>query len=320
MKRKLLSAFFTLLLIQSGYAQTIDKVKLDSYFQALEASHKFMGSVAVSKDGKLLYTKSIGFKVVEDKIRPNEQTKYRIGSISKTFTAALLFKAIEENKTVLSQTIIKYFPTIKNADKITISHLLNHHSGIHNFTNDDDYLKWYTQKKSEEDLVKIISTIGSDFEPGSKGEYSNSNYVLLSYILQKLYNKPYAEILQEKIVRPLGLKDTYYGAKIDIAKNESYSYKLTSDWVKEIETDMSIPVGAGAVVSTPSDLTRFSNALFNGKIISVESLKQMQTLQDGFGMGLFQVPFNEKKGYGHTGGIDGFSSMFAYFLEEIGKH
>ena len=80
MKRKLLSAFFTLLLIQSGYAQTIDKVKLDSYFQALEASHKFMGSVAVSKDGKLLYTKSIGFKVVEDKIRPNEQTKYRIGS------------------------------------------------------------------------------------------------------------------------------------------------------------------------------------------------------------------------------------------------
>ena len=299
--------------VHSGYSQALDKVKLDNYFQALEASHKFMGSVAISKNGKVIYTNSIGFKVVEDKTKPDEHTKYRIGSISKTFTAALMLKAIEENKTVLSQPISLYFPTIKNADRITIHQLLNHHSGIHNFTNDAEYMNWYTQKKSEEELVKMISAIGSDFEPGSKGEYSNSNYVLLSYILQKLYNKSYAEILKERILKPLGLNDTYYGGKINATNNESHSYKLSGDWVKEIETDMSIPVGAGSIVSTPSDITKFAYALFNGKIISSESLKQMQSLQDSFGMGLFQIPFHEKKGYGHNGGIDGFSSMFAYF-------
>ena len=316
MKRKLLTAFLILLVVQSGYSQALDKIKLDNYFQALEASHKFMGSVAISKNGQVIYTKSIGFKVVEDKAKPDDHTKYRIGSISKTFTAALMLKAIEENKTVLSQPISIYFPTIKNADRITIHQLLNHHSGIHNFTSDAEYPTWYTQYKSEGELVKLISTIGSDFEPGSKGQYSNSNYVLLSYILQKLYNKSYADILNEHILKPLGLKDTYYGGKINTTNNESHSYKLSGDWVKEMETDMSIPVGAGSIVSTPSDITKFAYALFSGKIISGQSLKQMQSLEDSFGLGIFQVPFHEKKGYGHTGGIDGFSSMFGYFPED----
>ncbi len=304
------------LFIQTGYTQTIDKVKLDHYFLALEANNKFMGSVAIARDGKVLYTKEIGFRFVDDKLKPNERTKYRVGSISKTFTAALLFKAIDEKKTDLTQKLNKYFPTVKNADKITISHLLNHHSGIHNFTDDADYLKWYTQNKSEQEMVTLISAFGSDFEPGSKAAYSNSNYVLLTYILQKIYKKPYAQILEEKIVNPLGLKDTYYGGKIDMANNESYSYQLMNGWVIQDETDMSIPAGAGAIVSTPSDLTIFAHALFNGEIVSAESLKQMKTTQNGFGMGLFEAPFHEKKSYGHNGGIDGFRSNFGYFPED----
>jgi D-alanyl-D-alanine carboxypeptidase len=304
------------LFIQTGYAQTINKVKLDHYFQALEANNKFMGSVAIARDGKVLYTKAIGFRVVEDKLKPNERTKYRIGSISKTFTAALLFKAIDEKKIALAETLNKYFPTIKNAERITIGNLLNHHSGIHNFTDDADYSKWDTQKKSEQEMVTLIAALSSDFEPGSKAAYSNSNYVLLTYILQKLYREPYAQILEEKIVNPLGLKDTYYGGKIDISNNESYSYQFNSRWGKQEETDMSIPVGAGAIVSTPTDLTSFAHALFNGKIVSAESLNQMKKMQDGFGMGLFEAPFQEKKSYGHNGGIDGFSSNFGYFPDD----
>ncbi|WP_432713200.1 serine hydrolase domain-containing protein [Pedobacter sp.] len=315
MKRNLLTSFFVLLLIQSGYSQNFDKVKLDNYFQALEASHKYMGSVAISQDGKIMYTKAIGFKNLEEKVKPDLHTKYRIGSISKTFTAVLLFQAIDENKIILSETILKYFPAIKNADHITIGQLLNHHSGIHNFTDDENYLTWYTQKKSEKEMVAIISKLESDFEPGSKAAYSNSNYVLLSYILQKLYNKPYAQVLDEKIIKPLGLTDTYYGGKIDLSKNESYSYQFKGDWKKEPETDMSIPVGAGSIVSTPSDLTTFAHALFNGKLIEAPSLQQMKTIQDGYGMGLFEVPFNQHKGFHHNGGIDGFKSFFAYFPE-----
>ena len=311
-----LSVFFLVLFIQIGYSQTIDKVKLDHYLQTLEANNKFMGSVAIARDGKVLYTKAIGFRVVEDKLKPNESTKYRIGSISKTFTAALLFKAIEEKKIDLAQTLDKYFPTVKYADRITMGHLLNHHSGIHNFTNDADYSKWYTQLKREAEMVTLISALASDFEPGSKAAYSNSNYVLLTYVLQKLYKKSYAEILEESIIKPLGLKNTYYGGKIDKANNESFSYQFNSEWIKQEETDMSIPAGAGAIVSTPTDLTSFAHALFNGKIVSAESLEKMKTIQDGYGMGLFEAPFHQKKSYGHNGGIDGFSSNFGYFPED----
>jgi D-alanyl-D-alanine carboxypeptidase len=313
--KKLLSIFFMFLLIQTGYSQTIDKTKLDHYFQTLEANNKFMGSVAIAQGGKLLYTNAIGFRVVEEKLQPNEHTKYRIGSISKTFTAALLFKAIDEKRTELSQTLNNYYPTVKNSEKITLAHLLNHHSGIHNFTADDDYSKWNTQKQREQEMITLLSTMASDFEPGTKAAYSNSNYVLLTFILQKIYKNPYAEILKDKIVKPLGLTDTYYGGKIDKAINESYSYQFKNGWIKQEETDMSIPGGAGAIVSTPTDLTSFAHALFNGKIVSGESLEKMKTMQDGYGMGLFEAPFHQKKGYVHNGGIDGFSSNLGYFPE-----
>ena len=96
-------------------------------------------------------------------------------------------KAVENNKLELDTTIDKWFPTIPNADKITVKQLLNHRSGIHNFTDDNDYLNWNTQRKTEKEMVGIISKGGSDFSPGSKAEYSNSNYVLLTTLLKKLF-------------------------------------------------------------------------------------------------------------------------------------
>ncbi len=314
--KKLLLIFLVALLPVTSFAQKFDKEKLDVYFQTLENNNKFMGSVALSENGKIIYTKSIGFSDVESKTKPNETTKYRIGSISKSFTSALVFKAVEENKVSLDTKILKYFPNIKNADKISISNLLNHRSGIHSFTDDENYLSWNTKKKSEVELLKIIEDGGSDFEPNSTADYSNSNYVLLSFILEKIYKKPYSEILQEKIIKPIGLKNTYVGGKINLENNEAHSYIFENNWIKETETDLSIPLGAGAIVSTPSDLLQFADALFNGKIISEKSLKLMETIKDDYGSGLFQMPFGTKKAFGHTGGIDGFSSNYGYFPEE----
>jgi CubicO group peptidase (beta-lactamase class C family) len=319
MIKAILATFFLGFVIQTALSQTVDKTKLDNYFNALEKSGKFFGSVAISQNGQIIYTNEIGFADLETQLKPNENTKYRIGSISKTFTSALILKAIEENKLKLDTKLKNYFPSIKYADKITIGDLLNHHSGIHNFTDDSTYLDWNTQKKSEAELVSIIEKGGSDFEPGSKGEYSNSNYVLLSYILQKVYKKPYAKIIKEEIITPVGLKNTFVGSKINIENNEANSYKYMKNWEKETETDMSVPMGAGDVVSTPSDLTKFANALFNGKIISSKSVELMKTMTDHFGYGLFQMPFGDKKSYGHTGGIDGFTSVFGYFpVEKVG--
>ena len=316
MTRKIIFISLFGLLNLTGFSQTFDRGKLDNYFLALEKSGKFMGSVALSEAGKIIYTKSIGFSDIDKKTKPDENTKYRIGSISKTFTSVLVFKAIEQKKLSLETTLDKYFPSIKNANKITVSNLLNHRSGIHNFTNDESYLKWNTEKKTEKEMLQIIEKGGSDFEPGSKADYSNSNFVLLSYILQKAYKKSYSKLLTEIITKPIGLKNTFVGDKINLQNNESNSYKFLTNWEKETETDMSIPMGAGAVVSTPGNLTKFAEALFNGKIITLKSVDLMKTLKDNYGMGLFQIPFGDKKSFGHTGGIDGFSSVFGYFPNE----
>ena len=316
MVRIILFVLLTGLTIQKGLSQTFDKNKLDNYFSALEANQKFMGSVAISKNGTIIYTNQIGYSDVENKIKPDNNTKYRIGSISKTFTTVLVLKAVNEGKLKLTDNIDTWFPTIKNANKITISDLLYHRSGIHNFTADEDYLKWNTEKKSEKEMIEIISKGGSDFEPGIKAEYSNSNFVLLSYILQNIYKKDYAQLLNEQIVKPIGLKNTYLGKKINIKNNECYSYSFKGSWIKEGETDMSIPMGAGAIVSTPSDLTRFADALFNEKLVSHEDLELMKTLKDNIGMGLFKVPFYDKFGYGHNGGIDGYTSAMYHFADD----
>jgi len=225
----------------------------------------------------------------------------------------LVLKAAEANKLKLSQTIDQFFPTIINADKITIKNLLNHRSGIHNFTDDKDYLSWNTQARSEKEMVEIISKAGSDFTPDTKSSYSNSNYVLLTYILEKTLGKTYPELLKQHITTPLKLKNTKLGGKINPKDNEALSYKYEGKWVLEAETDISIPLGAGGIVSTPSDLITFGKGLFGGKLISKEHLELMKTIKDGYGSGLFSIPFYENIGYGHTGGIDGFLSSFTHF-------
>lgn len=315
MFKKLPAALFFLFFINSSFAQQLNTAKLDSLFSILEAKDKFMGSIAVSENGKVIYSKAIGFADVNLKQKATTATKYRIGSISKMFTSTLIFKAVEENKLTLSKTIDAYFPSIPNARKITVGNLLNHRSGIYNLTNSGEYMSYHAQPKTEAELIAIIAKSNSVFEPNSKAEYSNSNYILLSFILEKVYKKPFKEILKEKIISPLGLKNTYFGGPISLANNESNSYSFMETWNQEKPTDMSIPMGAGALVSNPIDLTIFIENLFAGKIISQKSLDQMKTIQDDYGFGIFEMPFHDKKGFGHTGGIDGFSSVLTYFPE-----
>lgn len=313
--KKIITCLFALV-VTSAFSQTFNAKRLDSLFLLLEKNNKYMGSIAISENGKTIYTKSIGFDDIATSKKSSINTKYRIGSISKTFTASLIFKAVEENKINLNQTIDKYFPTIKNAKIITLSNLLNHRSGIHDFTNDPDYLKWNTQPQSRAKMIERIAAGDIVFEPNTKGYYSNSNYILLSFILEDVYKKSYGEILKEKIIKPLKLKNTYLGGKISLENNECYSYTLAGKWVKENETDMSIPLGAGAIVSNPTDLNLFIESLFAGKIVSTEHLNEMKTIKGKYGMGILEFPYFERKSYGHNGAIDGFRSILGYFPDE----
>ena len=300
----------------NSYSQKLNLIKLDSLFKALEEKNLFMGSIAISKDGNLIYSKSIGKADIETNTNLSFKTKFRIGSTTKIFTSALVLKAIENKKLSLNQTIEKFFPTIENSNKITIANLLNHRSGISEFLAADEFSNGYTEAKSEEEMIAIISKSKSDFSPNTKAAYSNSNYYLLSIILEKIYTKSYKELLDEQIIKPLKLKNTYFGGKINVRNNECYSYYFSDKWEKESEGNTSVPLGAGGIVSNPYDLTIFIKKLFKGKLISLESLKTMTQIHDKFGMGIFELPFYEKKGFVHRGQIDSFSSVLSYFPDE----
>lgn len=319
MKSKIFtSILLTGLSLGTLYSQSLNKSKLGSLLNILAEKNKAMGSLTISKSGSVLYSRAIGYSFISDKekISATEKTKYRIGSISKMFTATMIFQLIEEGKLNLSTTVDKIFPKLPNADKITISNLLNHRSGLHNFTDDPDYTTWMTQPKTQDEMLTIISKNKVDFQPNEKASYSNSNYVVLGYIIEKISNQPYSKNLNERITSKIGLSNTYFGSKTNSNNNESFSYQFASTWKQKSETDMSIPGGAGSLVSTPTDLTKFIEALFSLKLISKNSLIQMKTITDGYGMGMFQIPFYTRKAYGHNGGIDGFASSLAYFPED----
>jgi len=300
------------------YAQNFDKPKLDQLFDTLARKEKAMGSLTLSKNGDVIYSRAIGYSSIsENGKKPSTTlTKYRIGSISKMFTTTMIFQLVEEGKLKLETTLDTWFPTIPNANKITIFNLLNHRSGIHNFTNDPDYQTWMTQPKTQTEMIAIIAKKAVDFQPNEKAAYSNSNFVILGYIIEKITKQSYAINLKQRITSKIGLANTYYGGKTNLNNNECYSFQFTGSWKQMPETDMSIPGGAGSVVSTPTDMTKFIEVLFSLKLVSQNSLDQMKTITEGFGMGMFQIPFYTKKGYGHNGGIDGFGSNLSYFPED----
>ncbi|MFW6289558.1 MAG: serine hydrolase domain-containing protein [Mariniphaga sp.] len=298
------------------FAQEFNQAKLDEYFSLLTRHNRFMGSVALSKEGKIIYQKAIGFSDVENNRKATSASRYRIASISKTFTAVLVMKAVEEEKLQPGQTIGRFFPSVKNSDRITIQHLLNHRSGIWDFTSDKDYLNWNSRPRSRAEMVRLIAEGGSTFDSGEKSRYSNSNYVLLTYILEDVFEKTYAGLLSEYITQPLGLTNTYVGGEIDPTDRESHSYSYLISWQKATETDPSVTVGAGAIVSTPADLTAFSDALFGGKLLTEASVEKMKTMNGQFGLGLAEFSFHDKTGYGHTGRIDEFTTIFIHFPEE----
>ncbi len=308
----------SLVLYTAGFAQTLDKAKLDKFLDTLAEKNKAMGSLAIAKDGKIIYTRAVGYSQINgtDKTPATEKTRYRIGSITKMFTAVMIFQLVEEGKLKLSDTLDKFYPQIPNASKITIEHLLRHRSGIHSFTGDADFRTWVTTPKTKEEMIAVIAKGKPVFEPGEKAAYSNPNYILLGYIVEKLGGKPYQEALKKRITSKIGLLDTYLGGKIDVKNNETFSYNFTESWKQSVETDPSIPGGAGAIVSTPADLTKFIKALFDLKLVSQESLDQMKIIKDGYGLGMFQFPLDGKTALGHTGGIDSFNAALFYIPEE----
>ncbi|MCO5949132.1 serine hydrolase domain-containing protein [Mucilaginibacter flavidus] len=317
-KKVLAIAFLTFTINVTVYAQNVNKAKLDSFFNVLGANNKQMGSIAISAGGKLVYQNAIGYSAVsgDNKTPATIKTKYRIGSVTKMFTGTMIFQLIEEKKLTLETPLSTWFPQIPNASKITIGEMLSHRSGLHNFTDDPQYKTYMAKPQTEAAMLAIIQNSKPDFEPDLKASYSNTNFVLLGYIIEKITGHPYADELKKRIISKIGLADTYYGGKTNSADNEAYSFVYNGNWQQQPETDMSVPGGAGAIVSTPTDLVKFIEALFGGKLVSQSNLDKMQTMRENYGMAMLTIPFNDKTSYGHGGSIDSFLSMVSYFPED----
>jgi D-alanyl-D-alanine carboxypeptidase len=321
--KSLFATLLTLALCIAGHAQTLDKAKLDQFFDRLAEKNKAMGSLVITKDGKVLYTRAIGYSQINgtEKKPLTAANRFRIASITKMFTAAMILQLVEEGKLKLTDTLDKFFPQIPNAKKITIVQILSHRSGIPNVRRDQNSQgNVNTTPITKDEMLALIVKATPDFEPDSKQSYSNSGYFLLGLIIEKLTGKPYEEALKERITSKIGLKDTYTATgSIDVNKNESLTYmNLGGDWKQVPETHPSILFGGGAIVSTPNDLAKFIQALFDGKIVSKENLDQMKTIRDGDGLGLGMEPFTfaGKTFYGHAGGGDNYGAWLSYLPEE----
>lgn len=302
---------------QATFSQDLNKAKLDSLFDVLYANNKSMGSFAVSKNGKVIYKRSTGFSNIKQgkPVPANEKTLYRIGSTTKMYTATMIYQLVDEGKLSLHTRLEKFYPQIPNAKDITVLMLLNHQNGLYDFVNDGD-LEWITEPRTKAEILAKISN-EPHFAPGENETYSNSGYLLAAYIIQDVTGKSYNENLQKRICKKLGLKNTYSPADNVLKDNEANSYHFLDRW--DAATDIYFPnvVGVGDILSTPLDLIVFNEALISGKLFSAKNLETMKTIgKSQFGAGIMQIPFGDKRSFGHGGDTYGTHTIVSTFPED----
>jgi len=295
-----------------------NKQKIDSLFNVLDINNEYMGTISVFKDKKEIYSRSIGYSDINNNILSNESTRYRIGSISKIFTAVLIMQLVEEKKLNLNDKLSQYFPEIKLSNEITIEQLLTHRSGIYNYTDIKDYESWMEKPLSQKELISKINKNKRRFKPNKKFEYSNSNYFLLSLIIEQIENGRFNKILEKKILIPYNLNQTYCCTNEENNNVAKSYYNINNKWKEATNTNLRTAAGAGGIISTAKEINKFFNLLFNNKIINKESLDLMtyNLKTSNYGFGIFEYDFFNSSGYGHNGRIDGFISIACYFLEE----
>ena len=298
-------------------AQEINTAKLDSFFNALNSNNKGMGSFAISQGNKIVYQKSLGYSLIDtvNKVAATPNTLYRIGSITKTFTATLIFQLIDEKKLTLNTKLAKYFPQIPHAGQITVANLLSHKSGLADYVNDAKDQSWITNPHTKAEILDTITKGKIHFEPGTDQLYCNSGYWLLGNIIEKITGKPYGKVLTERIIKKTGLLHTFSSLPNNSDRLEARAYKPLPSWTEVKDIYFPNVIGVGDILSTPNDMVTFLNALLAGKLVSPESLSQMKSFTDNspFGMGLIKVPFYNKTGMGHNGGTYGtYSTLYKF--------
>lgn len=318
--KQLILVFAGLAWILQGVAQQDNHQKMDELVTAYANNGQFNGAVLVAQQGNVLFQKAYGLKDAEQR-KPNAiNSIFQIGSITKQFTAAVIMQLVQERKLSLQDTLGKFFKGFPNGHKITIEHLLTHTSGMFNYTGDTNIMKRdVTRHYSRDEMIGIFQGYRSDFEPGTKWNYSNSGYSMLGYIIEKVTGKPYEQVMRKRIFRPLGMNQTGFDFTHlkDTNRTKGYFALDGSAAVPAPIVDSTIAYSAGAMYSTLGDLLKWDRAIYSSKILKPQTWKTVFT------------PYKNKYGYGwaidsiykrpavmHSGGIHGFASYIMRFPEQ----
>jgi CubicO group peptidase (beta-lactamase class C family) len=316
--RIILAVLLTASCLAQDKTSTADVARMEQLIKAYVPA-RFMGSVLVAQDGKVLLDKGYGFANLEWDVPNTPTTKFRLGSITKQFTAASILLLEEQGKIKVEDPVKKYMPDAPAAwDKITIFHVLTHTSGIPSFTSFPDFESREAQAMTPEKLVEWFRDKPLEFEPGTKWNYSNSGYVLLGYLIEKISGQSYSEFVQQNIFTPMGMKDSGHDSNSAIIAHRAAGYTPgKSGAVNAGFVHMSIPFSAGALYSTTEDLLRWEQGLFGGKVLTAASLAKMTTpFKQDYAFGLGVSTQNGHKMIAHDGGIQGFNTALAYYPDD----
>lgn len=316
MRRNVCVAVLLLSAVRAS-AQPADAARMDEVVKA--SKPLFMGTVIVARGDQVIMSKAYGPANLEWGVPNAPNTKFRIGSLTKQFTAASILLLEERGKLSVDDLVKKHMPDAPEAwSAITIFHLLTHTSGIPNFTAFPDYPASELVPTTPEKTIARFRDKPLDFVPGEKMSYSNSGYIVLGHLIEKLGGVPYAKFVQDNLFTPIGMKDSGYDSNTAIIQRRASGYVATQTALLNAPPiHMSIPFAAGGLYSTTEDLLRWEQALFGGRILSEASFKKMTTpFKSDYAFGVFARAVDGKKQISHEGGIQGFNSMLSYYPDE----
>ncbi|QFF99320.1 class A beta-lactamase-related serine hydrolase [Psychrobacillus glaciei] len=299
---------------------TIDlQIRLKEWEEAYNLNSYLFGSLLVAYKGEILLNNAYGMANLEHKVLNTSETKFRIGSITKSFTAAAIFQLQEQNKLHIQDPINKYLPDFPNGDRITIYNCLTNTSGITNFTSFSDF--WDKTMRLSFSLEEVISSFKSGsllFDPGTKFDYSNSGYLILTAIIEGISGENYAEYMEGNIFIPLGMYNTGCNNEKEIVPNLASGYTYFGKPVHATYANPSFPLGAYGLYSTVGDLYIWDRAIRANQLVSEEATKWMlQPFIDSYACGWFRDPVLEKDCYHHFGDISGFVNQMLCFLDDL---
>ena len=306
-----------------GFGQGTDeaavKARLEQVAQSYTAGNAYMGTVLVVDGDKVLLDKGYGMADLGWGNANAPDVKFHLGSLTKQFTAALVLLLQEDGKLKIDDPVSKYLPDApKTWEKITLAELLGHTSGIPNFTDTKEFGVWRMSPHTVDEELAFFKDKPLDFEPGSKFAYSNSNFEVLGAVIEKVSGKKYVDMLQERILTPLGMKDSGLDTDELILPRRAQGYMQGKDGLVLARSEsMTVPWAAGSMYSTTGDLLKWEHGLFGGKVLNADSLKAMTTPGKGnYGLGVFISDKDGVKVVDHGGGIEGFNTHLAYVPEK----